>query len=130
VARRPQDVTEAELGLLRALWERGEQTVRELALALYGAAGNSECATVQKLGDRLARKRLVTLDRRRRPLVLKARADRDDLLDRRLKALAEDLAAGRFAPLVSQLLRGGRFSEDELQELRQELERLEGGGAP
>ena len=122
MARRSKDVTDAELDLLRVLWDQGECTVRQVAETLYGSAGNSDCATVQKLGERLADKRLASMDRRRRPLQMKARVDRYSLIGRRLKTVAEDLASGSFAPLVSHLLRDGRFTTQELAALRQELD--------
>ena len=53
MARRPQDVTDAELEVLRALWELGPATIRTLADRLYPRGGASEYATVQKLLERL-----------------------------------------------------------------------------
>ena len=53
MARAPQDVTEAELALLRVLWDRGPSTIRQLTEVVYGPGDASSYATVQKLLDRL-----------------------------------------------------------------------------
>ncbi len=124
MGNRPRDVTEAELAVLEALWDAGECTVREITDRLYPKGGNSESATVQKLCERLEAKKCVTADRRRRPNLFRARVDRESLTVRKLKAVADDLYAGSLTPLVSQLLRGGSFSPDEIEALRGEVERL------
>ena len=122
---RPRDVTEAELAVLEVLWEHGERTVRELAETLYPAGGTSEFATVQKLCERLEGKEVISIDRSSRPKRCAARVDRADLSVRKLQAVADDLYEGSVKPLVSQLLRGGRFTAQEIESLRAEVERLE-----
>ena len=125
MGRKPRDVTEAELSVLRVLWDRGSCSVREITDELYPEGNNSDFATVQKLCERLEAKRVVRADRRRRPYRFVARMDRDSLMERKLKAVAEELCAGSLSPLVSNLLRGGRFSSEELRELRQAVEQLQ-----
>ena len=51
-AKRP-DVPDAELAVLKALWDQGEATIREIADRLYPGGETSHYATVQKLLDRL-----------------------------------------------------------------------------
>ena len=67
MVRTAQDVTEAELALLQALWERGASTIRELVGLVYGDGGVSTYATVQKLLDRLESKGFVARDGGERP---------------------------------------------------------------
>ena len=43
------DVTDAELAVLQALWERGTATIRQLTDALYPGGGPAQYGTVQKL---------------------------------------------------------------------------------
>lgn len=119
-----RDVTEAELAILRVLWDTPEPSVREITDRLYPDGGNSEFATVQKLCDRLEAKGLVEADRDRRPKVLRAKIDRSSLSVRKLRAVAEELYSGSLTPLVSQLLRGGTFSAEEIHQLRDQIERL------
>src|SRR5438270_282872 len=63
--RTPQDVTDAELAVLQALWDGGPADRRRLAEALYPGGGPASYTTVQKLLERLQAKGSVC----RRPAV-------------------------------------------------------------
>src|SRR6266849_6265789 len=52
MARTPQDVTDTELSILQALWDRQPATIRQLTDRLYPGGGAAHYATVQKLLDR------------------------------------------------------------------------------
>ena len=89
--RQFQDVTEAELALLQSLWDEGPATIRQLVDRVYKQTGNSVYATVQKLLDRLESKGFVRRDRGRPVHVFDAAINRDDLIGRRLRAVADSL---------------------------------------
>ncbi len=118
MARKPKDVTDAELSILRLLWDEGPATIRELTDALYPAGGNSQYATVQKLLERLETKRCVRRDRRRSPHVFAARVGRDDLIGRRLASVADSLCDGSYTPLLTHLVDPERLSAADLEVLR------------
>ena len=122
MARTAQDVTDAELAVLQALWERGSATIRQLTDALYPGGSAAQYATVQKLLERLDAKGCVRRDRRPWPHVFAATVDRDDLIGRRLRAVAEKLCGGSLTPLLTHLLAVERLSPEERQELRAVLE--------
>ncbi|MEQ8764566.1 MAG: BlaI/MecI/CopY family transcriptional regulator [Planctomycetota bacterium] len=122
MARKPQDVTEAELSVLRLLWDHEEATIRELTDALYPGGSSSHYATVQKLLERLEAKRCVKRNRRRSPHRFSARIGRDELIGRRLESMAQDLCDGSFTPLLSHLVEQRRLSEQELRMLRSLIE--------
>lgn len=124
MARRPQDVTDAELEVLRALWELGPTTIRTLADRLYRRGGASEYATVQKLLERLEDKGHVKHHTEGRQNVFTARVQRDDLVARRLRDTAERLCDGSLTPLITHLVSAGRLSRHELRELRRLVDRL------
>ena len=124
MARPPQDVTDAELGVLRTLWELGPATIRTLADRLYPRGGASEYATVQKLLERLEDKGHVTHHADGRQNVFTARVQRDDLVARRLRDTAERLCDGSLTPLITHLVSAGRLSRHELRELRRLVDRL------
>ena len=124
MARRPQDVTDAELEVLRGLWEIGPTTIRTLADRLYPRGGASEYATVQKLLERLEDKGYVKHHTDGRQNVFTARVLRDDLVAQRLRATAERLCDGSLTPLITHLVSAGRLSRDELRELRRLVDRL------
>jgi predicted transcriptional regulator len=127
MARRPQDVTEAELEVLRALWELGTATIRTLADRLYPHGSASEYATVQKLLERLEDKGHVSHRADGRQNVYGARVGRDDLVARRLRETAQQLCDGSLTPLLTHLVSAGRLSSDELRELRRLVDRLSKG---
>jgi predicted transcriptional regulator len=116
------DVTDAELAVLQALWERGSATIRQLTDALYPGGSVAQYATVQKLLERLEAKGCAGRDRQSWPHVFTATVDRDDLIGRRLRAVAEKLCGGSLTPLLTHLLAVERLSPEERQELRAVLE--------
>ena len=118
MARTPQDITDAELGILEVLWDRGPATIRELADALYPGGGTSHYATVQKLLERLETKACVTRDRTSPVHVYAAAIDREELIDRRLRATAEQLCGGSLTPLLTHLVRTTPLTARQRQELR------------
>ena len=125
MARKPQDVTDAELAVLRVLWNRSAGTIRELTDILYPGGEVSEYATVQKLLERLEHKRFVKRDRRGSVHLLSPRVDRDELIGRRLAAMAENLCGGSFTPLLSHLVDSGRLDAADRVALRDLVASLE-----
>jgi BlaI family penicillinase repressor len=118
MAGRPRDVTDAELEVLRALWDAGPATIRTLTDRLYPSGSTSEYATVQKLLERLEAKGLVARRAEGRQNVFRAAVEREELVARRLRDTADQLCDGSLTPLITQLVSGGRLSREELQELR------------
>jgi predicted transcriptional regulator len=116
------DVTDAELAVLQALWERGSATIRQLTDALYPGGSAAQYATVQKLLERLEAKGCAGRDRQPWPHVFVATVDRDDLIGRRLRAVAEKLCGGSLTPLLTHLITVEHLSPQERQELRALLE--------
>ena len=125
MARTPKEVTDAELAVLEVLWRRDAATVREIASELYPGGGNSEVATVQKLCERLMKKKCLRRNRRVRPAAFAAAMDRDDLIGRHLSNLADKLCSGSFTPLLTHLVESGGLSADDLSMLRDQVERLD-----
>ncbi len=125
MARNPQDITDAELSVLQALWDEGSATIRQLTDALYPGGGVAQYATVQKLLERLESKGCVRRDRRAAVHVFAPLLGRDELVGRRVRAVAEQLCGGSLTSLLTHLVQTTRLSERERQELRSVLEELE-----
>src|SRR5437763_13788594 len=125
MGQRNQDVTEAELALLQALWDAGPATIRQLVERVYGQDGSSVYATVQKLLDRLEAKGCVRRDRSGAVHVFQAAIDRDELIGRRLRAVADALCGGSLTPLLTHLVEGQGLSAKERKELRALIHRLD-----
>jgi len=119
LARPSQDVTEAELAVLRVLWDRGSATIRQISEVLYPEGGVSRYATVQKLLERLEGKSCVDRDRSESVHRFSAAIGRDDLIGSRLRAVAETLCDGSLTPLLSHLVRSQGLSREELTMLRE-----------
>jgi BlaI family transcriptional regulator, penicillinase repressor len=123
--RRKEDVTEAELALLWALWDAGPATIRQLVERVYNQSGASIYATVQKLLDRLEAKGCVRRDRGGPVHVFAAAINRDELIGRRLRAVADSLCGGSLSPLLTHLVEGRGLTEQERRELRALIDRLD-----
>ena len=113
MVRDPQDLPDAELAVLQMLWERGPSTIRQLSDALYPSGTDAHYATVQKLLDRLELKGCVSRDRSSWAHVFQAMMSRDELIGRRLQAVAERLCGGSLTPLLTNLVRSKRLTPRE-----------------
>ena len=118
MARTPQDITDAELAVLQVLWEQGSCTIRLITDALYPQGTTAQYATVQKLLERLEHKGCVSRDRRPAVHVFSARLRREELVGRRLQAVAEKLCGGSWTPLLTHLVQHQRLTTAERRQLR------------
>jgi BlaI family penicillinase repressor len=129
MARTPQDVTDAELDVLQVLWKHGPLAIRRITELLYGDCKTSQYATVQKLLDRLESKGCVGRDRTANIHVFSPRIGRDDLVGRRLQAVAEELCEGSWTPLLTNLVQMKKLSEKDRQMLRELIHDHDAGKA-
>src|SRR5262245_60365885 len=118
MARTAQDVTDAELAVLQALWDTGPAPIRRLTDELYPDGGVAQYATVQNLLERLEAKGYVHRDRRASVHVFSALVAKDELIGRRLQLLAEKLCGGSVTPLLSHLLQSRPLTAEERKSLR------------
>ena len=123
-------MTDAELAVLQALWERGPATVRQLADAVYPGGGATEYGTVHKLLERLESKGCIRRARRGREYLVEASVGRDDLLGRELEALVDKMCGGSLQPLLSHLVRVKGLTAAELRDLRVWVDELSRGAKP
>jgi predicted transcriptional regulator len=128
--RTPHDVTEAELAVLQSLWEQGPTTIRQLMESLYPEGTAAQYNTVQKLLERLESKGCVARDRSSWPHTFAATIDREELIGRRLRAMAEQLCGGSLTPLLTHLLKVEKLRPHELHELRAFLDALDPKSRP
>ena len=125
MARPARDITESELAVLRLLWDRGPATIRQVTEVLYPGGGAAQYATVQKLLDRMEAKGYVRRDRTLYVHVFTAMLDRDELIGRRLRAVADSLCGGSLSPLLTHLVEGKGLTETERRELRSLIDQLD-----
>jgi len=117
--RTPQDVTAKELDILQFLWNHSPATIKTLRDALYPGGDTAEYATVQKLLERLEEKGFVQRHRTGPAHTFSPLVDRDELIGRRLRDMAEKLCGGSLTPLLTHLVRQQSLSESERQQLRE-----------
>ncbi len=129
MANQPTDVTEAELAVLEQLWQMEEASARDLAEKLYHDNQSAQ-KTVKKLLERLEAKDCVTRDHSGPIQLFRATIERDDLIDRRLRALAESLCDGSLTPILTQLVRSKTFLRKDRESLRALINELDKSGKP
>ena len=116
--------TDAELAILRVLWERGPSTVRQIAEVLGRDTGYT---TVLKLLQIMTEKRLVARDESERTHVYKAAYTEDETQRQLVSDLLDRAFGGSAAKLVLQALAARKASPEELAEIRKLLDKRRGG---
>jgi len=120
-------VSDAELEVLKVLWSIGPATVRDVGAALRRKRRRLAYNTVLTLLSRLREKGYVEADRGATAHLFQAVVNREELLGSTLAALADRVCDGTASPLVQALVRGQRFSADEIAHFRKLLDDLEHG---
>lgn len=118
--------TDAELGILNVLWERGPSTVRDVHEMLYRDEG-AGYTTALKLLQIMHAKGLVLRDDSERAHVFRAAVSRERTQKRFVAEMVQRVFNGSPSQLVLQAL-GGRpkATREELDEIRALLDRIEG----
>ena len=124
-------VSDTELEVLKVLWRLGPATVRDVEAELRRPKRRLAYNTVLTLLSRLRDKGYVATDRRDMAHVFRPIVTREELLGFGLAALADRVCDGTASPLVHALVRGQRFSADEIAHFRKLLDELaDDAGAP
>ena len=113
--------TDAELAILRVLWDRGPSTVRQVHDVL-GRERPAAYTTALKLLQIMIEKGLVERDERDRTHVYRARLSEEQTQRQLVVDLADRAFGGSATKLVLQALASKRASADELREIRQILD--------
>jgi BlaI family transcriptional regulator, penicillinase repressor len=116
--------TEAELELLRVLWQRGPSTVREIHDAL-GEAKETGYTTTLKILQKMTDKGLVQRDESERSHVYSAAMEAEKTQRQLVRDLLQRAFGGSPGKLVLQALSEKRASADELAEIRRLLDQLQ-----
>jgi BlaI family penicillinase repressor len=117
MTRTPHRPTEAELEILRVLWERGPSTVRQVHESL-AIARETGYTTTLKLMQIMADKGLVSRDESSRTHIYAAKASQETTQRQLVKDLVERAFGGSAKELVLRALSSHKTSDAELQEIR------------
>lgn len=116
--------TDAELAILRVLWERGPSTVREVHDAL-SQTHDSGYTTILKLLQIMTDKGLVVRDESQRAHVYSSRLGEQKTQRQLLGDLIDRAFGGSPAKLVMQALSASKASAEELHAIRQLIDQME-----
>ena len=125
----PPKPTDAELELLRVLWELGPSTVREVHEALPKSKSTGYTTTL-KIFQKMADKGLVTRDESQKSHVYEAAIEAEKTQRQLVRHLLRGAFGGSPARLVMQALPEERASPEELEEIRALLNELQLGSKP
>ena len=117
--------TQAELAILRVLWDRGPSSVREVLDAL-NVGRDTGYTTVLKTLQIMIGKGLVIRDDSQRTHVYQAAAEQKDTQRQLVMELLDRAFGGSAGQLVLHALEARRASREELAEIRRMLDRAEG----
>lgn len=115
----------AELEVLKALWESGPGTVRQVLESLHRRGRKVAYTTVLTVLTRLEQKGYVASDKSGVAYVYRAKVSRERVAGSRLKAMVQQLYDGAAAPLVLQLMQSETFTAEELDQLQRLIDRLD-----
>jgi BlaI family transcriptional regulator, penicillinase repressor len=126
MARRPQETpTEAELEILKVLWERGPSTGRDVLDVLVEERKRAYTSVMSVLNI-MANKGHVIRKPQGRAFIYSARRPREKTLGKMVGSLLGRAFEGSAASLVSQLLDQSKPAPEELDRIRKVIEEYEG----
>jgi predicted transcriptional regulator len=118
-------ISDAEREVLKALWEHGPTTVRELQRTLDAQGQEWTRSTVITLLQRLEKKGYVASDKSKFAFVFRAVVTREEIVHQRISKLAEELSEGDAVPLVMAFAQRHRFTDAELAQFRRMIDDME-----
>jgi predicted transcriptional regulator len=121
MAKQNPHITDAELDVLKTLWDHSGLTIREITVWLYGEPTTSHIGTVQKLVSRLEGKQLIQRDRSEFAHTFSAKVSQADVAGMQLDELARKVTGGSLLPFISHLVQARRLSRREKAEIRKLL---------
>ena len=119
--------TDAELAILRVLWDRGASTVREVHDAL-NEQRKMGYTTVLKFMQIMHDKGLLERNESQRSHIYKAKPSQQSTQKQLVKDLLDRAFGGSAKQLVMQALSAARTSPEELKEIRKLID--EANGSP
>jgi BlaI family transcriptional regulator, penicillinase repressor len=118
--------TKLELTILRALWDAGPSSVRDVQKVLQ-ASRPTGYTTVLKMLQIMTEKGLVERDETVRPQIYRPKATQEQTQRQLLRDLIQRAYGGSVKALVMQALGTSKTSPEALQEIEKLLDRAERG---
>jgi predicted transcriptional regulator len=113
--------TDAELAILRILWDRGPSTVRQVH-EILGRERQAAYTTALKLLQIMTEKGLVERDERDRTHIYRPRLSEETTQRQLVRDLLDRAFGGSSSKLVMQALATKRASAEELRDIRKAID--------
>ncbi len=111
-------LSDLQLAIMRALWQRGSAGVSEIQSMLALAGRELAPTTVSTLLSRLAKRGLVVARRQGRAYIYQPAIAENEIRTSMVSRVTDHLFDGDVTALVSHLLRQSDISRDDLAEVR------------
>ncbi|ALR21965.1 MULTISPECIES: BlaI/MecI/CopY family transcriptional regulator [Sphingobium] len=111
-----EKISEAELVVMEALWQRAPLTAADVAGRVTADRGWS-VQTVKTLLSRLMAKDIIAADQDGRRFLYRPMVAREDYVASESGRLVKRLFGGRISPLVAQLAQQDQLTADDIAEL-------------
>lgn len=125
MGKKEHELGEAELGVLRVLWDQGPLTVRGVMEVLHERGRKVAYTTVLTFLTRLEQKGFVKADKGDHAYVYRAKASRASVTKSRVRALLDELYDGAAGPVVLHLVENERLTPGEIDQLRRLMDELD-----
>ena len=123
----PNAISDAELDVLKVLWERGPLTIKAIRARLSTLGRGWAYTTVQTMLNRMVDKKCVGRDEATHAHLFDAIVSRHELVDQHMGSLMQRLCDGKATPLLLSLTHGARLDADDIAHLRRVLDELDNG---
>ncbi len=118
--------TEKELEILQILWNRGPVAVKDVHEAMGGETANGY-TTILKLMQIMHEKGLVTRQKSGKLHLYKAVPTQENTRQQMVDKMIHTVFEGSAMQLVMSALGNNKSSKEELQQIKEYLQKLEGG---
>jgi predicted transcriptional regulator len=118
MSTKSRHATDAELAVLKLLWDEAPRSARGIAEVLYPGGAASDIATVQKLLSRLEDKALIVRERKPPAHEFRPALTQDEFAGEQLEAMADKLSDGSLTPFILHLVNARKLTERERQQIR------------
>jgi len=115
------ELTPAEFGVMKALWDLDSATVADVRADLARRGNDIAYTTVMTLLGRLAAKHAVTVCKAREPFVYAPAFRRESVLRDRLRDFVRDVFDGQASSVVLHLVDDATLSPDELRAIERRI---------
>jgi BlaI family transcriptional regulator, penicillinase repressor len=125
---KPIKATEKELEILQIIWSKGAVSVKQVHEALGGDDSNGY-TTILKMLQIMHEKGLVTRQKRGKLHLYKAVHSLENTRQHLLDKMIETVFHGSASQLVMSALGNSKSSKEEIKQIKEYLEKLEGGAS-